>query len=221
MIGSALSAPMASARSSFRPSSLEAGQNDMVAGIDGCFPAGLDDDGLVGFDDERRALEAVAGAEPVAADNARIVPFAIGAATGLLAAGRHGRPSDGAVGRQQARERMDQHRLHAERIGHEAGVLAAGAAEQLSRYFGDVIAALDGDLLDRVRHVLDGDGEEALGDLLGDLALGRRPSRRTFRARPRRRAPRPGRGRRWREECGRSLPSMTFASVTVSGPPRR
>ena len=38
-----------------------------------------------------------------------------------------------AVGREQRRERMDQHRGHAERVGDEAGMLAAGAAEAVER----------------------------------------------------------------------------------------
>src|SRR6185312_11036861 len=49
--------------------------------------------------------------------------------------------------------------------GDEAGMLAAGAAEAAQRVLRDVIAALDRDLLYGVGHVLDGDLEEALGDL--------------------------------------------------------
>jgi hypothetical protein len=89
----------------------------------------------------------------------------------LLAAGRDGRPTD-AIGRQEARKRMDQHRLHAERVGHQAGMLPRRATEGVQEILRHVIAALDADLLDRVRHVLDRDGEEALGHLLGRLALG-------------------------------------------------
>src|SRR3546814_2040541 len=58
---------------------------------------------------------------------------------------------------------------HAERIGHQAGVLAAGAAEAVERVLGDIVAALHGDLLDGVGHVLHGDAQEALGDLLRAL----------------------------------------------------
>ena len=73
---------------------------------------------------------------------------------------------------------MDQHCLHAQRIGDQAGVLAAGGTEAVERIFGHVVAALDRDLLDGVRHVLDGDADEAVGhflaaapvaDLLGQL----------------------------------------------------
>ena len=50
-----------------------------------------------------------------------------------------------------------EHARHAERVGDEAGVLAAGAAEAAQRVLGDVVAALHRDVLDRVGHVLDGD----------------------------------------------------------------
>ena len=70
-----------------------------------------------------------------------------------------------AVGRKHAGEGMDEHRRHAERIGHQAGVLTAGAAEAVERVAGHVVAALHRDLLDRVGHVLDRDLEEAGRDL--------------------------------------------------------
>ena len=76
-----------------------------------------------------------------------------------------------AVGRQQRRERMDQHGRHAERVGDEARVLAAGAAEAVERVARHVVAALHGNLLDRVRHVLDRDLDEAVGDVLRDAAV--------------------------------------------------
>ena len=66
---------------------------------------------------------------------------------------------------------MDQHRFHAERIGDQAGVLAAGAAEAVEQVFGHVVAALHRDLLDGVGHVLDGDGDEAFGDCLRRAAV--------------------------------------------------
>ena len=75
-----------------------------------------------------------------------------------------------AVGREQRRERMDQHARHAERVGDQAGVLAAGAAEAIERIARHVVAALHRNLLDRVRHVLDGDLDEAVGDLLPAVA---------------------------------------------------
>ena len=54
--------------------------------------------------------------------------------------------------------------LHAERVGDQAGVLARGAAEAGERVLGDVVAALHGDLLDGVRHVLDRDADAAGGE---------------------------------------------------------
>ncbi len=70
---------------------------------------------------------------------------------------------------------MDVDAPHAERVGHQAGMLAAGAAEAAQRVLRDVVAALDRDLLDGVRHVLDGDPEEALGhfDRRAAVAAGR------------------------------------------------
>ena len=58
---------------------------------------------------------------------------------------------------------MHHHRRHAERVGHLAGMLAAGAAEADEGVAGDVVAPLDRDLLDGVGHVLDRDGEKAVG----------------------------------------------------------
>ena len=95
-----------------------------------------------------------------------------------------------AVGRQQRRERMDQHGGHAERVGDQAGVLAAGAAEAIERVAGDVVAALHRDLLDRIRHVLDRDAQKAVRDLLrpSDRRPPPSPAPRIFSPRPRRRA---------------------------------
>ena len=62
---------------------------------------------------------------------------------------------------------MDQHLGHAERVGDQAGMLAAGAAEAVERIAGHVMAALDRNLLDRIGHVLDRDLDEAVGDLFG------------------------------------------------------
>ena len=44
-------------------------------------------------------------------------------------------------------------------------MLSAGAAERVHHVLGDVVAALHGDGLDGVRHVDDGDSDEAVGDL--------------------------------------------------------
>lgn len=73
-----------------------------------------------------------------------------------------------AIGRgQHAGQGMREHPAHAEPVGHQAGGLAAGAAEGGQHVTGHVVAALHGDLLDRVGHVADGDLDKALGDLLG------------------------------------------------------
>src|SRR5437762_3868072 len=64
---------------------------------------------------------------------------------------------------------MDQYRGHAERVGDEAGMLAAGPAEAVERIARNVVAALHRNLLDCVRHVLDGDLDEPVGDRFGRL----------------------------------------------------
>ena len=68
---------------------------------------------------------------------------------------------------------MQEDALHAQGVGHLAGMLATGAAEATQGVFGHVVAAMDGDFLDRAGHVLDRDGEEAFGHCLGGLGLGR------------------------------------------------
>ena len=45
-------------------------------------------------------------------------------------------------------------------------MLARRAAEAVQRVKSDIMAALDGDLLDGFGHVLDRDGEKSFGDLL-------------------------------------------------------
>ena len=129
-----------------------------------------------------------------------------------------------AVGRQHAGQRMDQHAADAERIGDEAGMLPARAAEGVEHIVGDVVAALHRDGLDRVRHVLDRDADEAVGDLCGLARRRRSPrqARRSAPARPPRRAAGPASAPKiFGKNSGSSLPTMTLASVTVSGPPRR
>lgn len=79
-----------------------------------------------------------------------------------------------AVGRQHARKRMHEHGAHAERVGHFAGVLAAGPAEAVQRVALHVVTALDRYLLDGIRHVLDSDLEEAFGDFFRRRGLARR-----------------------------------------------
>src|SRR5689334_4683527 len=69
-----------------------------------------------------------------------------------------------AVGRQQRRKWMNQNARHAERIGDEARVLATGAAEAIEGITRDVVTALHRYFLDGIRHILDGDLDEAVGD---------------------------------------------------------
>ena len=107
------------------------------------------------------------------------------------------------------------------------GVLTAGAAEAAQREARDVVAALHGDLLDRVRHALDGDADEARCEVLGAGASPvAAPTSRANAAN----APvvalassgssafGPNTRGKW---SGSIRPSSRFASVTVSGPPRR
>ena len=82
----------------------------------------------------------------------------------------HRREAD-AIGGQNAGERMDQHRLHAQRIGDPAGVLAARTAETGQRIRSHVVPPRDADLADGIGHAVDRDGEEAFGDVLQRLRL--------------------------------------------------
>ncbi len=133
-----------------------------------------------------------------------------------------------AISRQHTGERMDEHRLHAQRIGHQTGVLTAGAAEALQREARRVVALLHRDLLDRVRHVGDGDPQEALRHLARRALLsGRRRDLIGERGKPGchhigiERIASPF-GPKIAGKCrGWILPTQTLASVTVSGPPRR
>ncbi len=74
-----------------------------------------------------------------------------------------------AVGRQHAGEGVDEDALHAERIGDQAGMLSACAAEANQGEGARVEPLAHRDLLDRVRHVVDRDGDEPLGEFLGPL----------------------------------------------------
>ena len=58
-----------------------------------------------------------------------------------------------AIGRKHAREGMDEHRFHAQFIGHQAGMLPACAAEALQGEASRVMAFLDRDLLDGIGHI--------------------------------------------------------------------
>ena len=69
------------------------------------------------------------------------------------------------VGAQDAGQRMDHHRPDPQRVRHQAGMLPARAAETLQHIAGDIMPPRDRDLLDRIGHIVDGDADEALGNL--------------------------------------------------------
>jgi hypothetical protein len=66
---------------------------------------------------------------------------------------------------------VKQHRLYAEGIRDQTGMLPSGAAEGVQRIASDIVAALHGDLLDRLRHVGDGDLDKAVRHLFGRAAV--------------------------------------------------
>ena len=70
-----------------------------------------------------------------------------------------------AIGAEHSCERVDHDLADAQRVGDQARMLAARAAEALQRVAGHVVAAGDRDLLDRTRHVVDRDPDEPLGDV--------------------------------------------------------
>ncbi len=70
-----------------------------------------------------------------------------------------------AVCGEHARKRMNKYARHSERVGHRTCMLPARTAKTAQRVFGDVVAALDRNVLDRVRHVVDGDLEKTFRDL--------------------------------------------------------
>ena len=133
-----------------------------------------------------------------------------------------------AVGGEHAGERVDEHGLHAELVGHQACMLAARAAEALQREARRVVPLLHRDLLDRIGHVGDGDAEEALGDVarmsrVSPVACAIAPAisvnfARTISASSGWSASGPKIGGKC---AGWILPRQTLASVTVSGPPLR
>ena len=79
-----------------------------------------------------------------------------------------------AISREHARIGMQQHARDAEHIGDGARVLTASPAKAVERVACHVVAALHRDFLDRIGHVLDGNAQEALSNL---LRLIRRPAR--------------------------------------------
>ena len=118
---------------------------------------------------------------PASSNSRRAAPLELGRAPprsrspAAAASPARGSPHVGqahAVGREHAGKRVDHHRSHAERVGDQAGMLAAGAAEACQRVAADVVAARDRDLLDRIGHVVDGD---ARGSPPRSLRRARRP----------------------------------------------
>ena len=72
-----------------------------------------------------------------------------------------------AIGRQQPRQRVDQHLFHPQRISDQTGMLPPRPAKAVQQIAGHVMAALDRDLLDRIGHVFDGNADEPFGGLFG------------------------------------------------------
>ena len=79
-----------------------------------------------------------------------------------------------AVCRQHAGQGVDEHRAHAQLVGHKAGMLAASAAKARKGEAGWVLALLDAHLLDRACHVADGDAQKSLRGGMAALAHLRR-----------------------------------------------
>ena len=68
-----------------------------------------------------------------------------------------------AIGGEDAAEGVDQHGFHGQRLGHAADDLTGRAAKSGQRIVRGLHALRQRDVLDRLRHILHGDGEEALG----------------------------------------------------------
>ena len=68
------------------------------------------------------------------------------------------------IGRQDTGQRMDVDPLHAKRVGHHAGMLSRRAAKAGQRIFGDVVAALHTDVLNRIGHIFNGDAQKTSGN---------------------------------------------------------
>ncbi len=84
-----------------------------------------------------------------------------------LFAHRGGVGETDAVRGEDSGERRYEDGVDAQGVGDGADVLPSGAAEAGERVAGDVVAPLDGDLLDGVRHVQHGDLQESRGHLRG------------------------------------------------------
>ncbi len=122
---------------------------------------------------------------------------------------------------------MDQHPLHAQRIGDQAGMLPARATETGERIRGRVLTPCDRHRADRTRHIGDRDGDQPLGrrHRVQPLAACRRHLVQQGVQRPLRRyavgRQVAVRAEQRREMLGWILPRIMLQSVTVSGPPRR
>ena len=64
---------------------------------------------------------------------------------------------------------MEKGSLHAQRVRNQTGVLAGGPTKTVQGIFRHIIAALNGDFFDGVRHVFHGDTQKAGGHGLGRL----------------------------------------------------
>ena len=67
-----------------------------------------------------------------------------------------------AIGGEDPGERMEKNSLHPQRVGDKTGMLAGRTSETVEGVRGDIIAALDGDLLNGVRHVFHGNAQKNL-----------------------------------------------------------
>ena len=121
---------------------------------------------------------------------------------------------------------MNDDALDTERLRDLRRMLTAGAAEAAKGEARDVVATLHRDLLDRVRHALDGHAQEPRGNLLESRRIAGRAMSRARASKAVRVA--------WGSSGSSALapntrgknsgwmrPSSRFASVTVSGPPWR
>ena len=87
---------------------------------------------------------------------------------------QHAAPGEAhAVSREQAGERVDHDRADTQFVRHQAGMLAARAAETRQRGAADVVPSPHRDRQDRMRHLRDRDANEALGGLLARESGGR------------------------------------------------
>ena len=77
------------------------------------------------------------------------------------------------IGGEHTGQRMNVNPLHAQRVGDHACVLSARAAKAGQRIFRHVVAALNADVFDRIRHIFDCDAQKSCGNrLVCHLATG-------------------------------------------------